>query len=589
MASILLLGILGFLILASVANWFAVEVVALIVLGLLLTGGLVTVDQAVAGFGNPAVLTVLLMMILSEGLAASGVVAAIGHRISRLAGGHAWRAVLLLLVSAGAISAFVNNTAVVAMFLPIGIQLAKQYRLAPSKLLLPLNNAAIFGGTCTLIGTSTNLVVDALVERHGMRPLGMWEFLPMGLVFLGIGTLYNLLLVRWLPSRADESSLTAKYQLTPYLTELRVAPESLLVGRTVVEDQLADRFGLTVLEIVRGTRKIATELRSTAIEPGDILIVRGAMEDIVLFKEQMRLLLLSDIKLKDADFTDQENILAEVLLSPASTLEGMTLKEIDFRKRFGAFVLALARAGERMREKLAAIPLQRYDTLLVFGSRRRVEELYQSVDFMPLQEVDLRLRLHPRWWLFLAVFVSVVAVESLFDVPLLAAALVGFALLLASRAIKIQSIYRTLNWGVFFLLAATLPIGTALETTGLATRLGDWLAGQGAAHGPTTALALLYLGTMILTELLSNTGTAVLMFPIAIATAAHLGVEARPFVMAVAFAASNGFMTPIGYQTNAMVYGAGGYRYSDFLLAGLPLNLAFWGLATWLIPRIWSF
>jgi di/tricarboxylate transporter len=267
----------------------------------------------------------------------------------------------------------------------------------------------------------------------------------------------------------------------------------------------------------------------------------------------------------------------------------MSLKEIDFRRRYGAFVLALSRAGEVMREKLSMISLHRWDMLLVFGPRRTVEQLYRVEDFLPLQEMELRLRLHRRWWLHLGTLVGVVVAATIFDVPILEAALLGVVLLLASRTVRVQKVYRSVQWSVFFLLAASIPLGIAVEKSGLAARAGSLIAEIGQAHGPWAALSLCYFVAMVLTEILSNASTAVLMIPIALSAAVSLGADARPFLMAVMFASSNGFVTPVGYQTNAMVYGAGSYRYRDFLVAGIPLNLVFWMLSSLLIPILWPF
>ena len=589
MTVLLLVVLLVFMVVASAFEWMAVEVVALTILAALLVTGLVTVAEATAGFSDAAVVTVLLMLMLSDAVADSGVVAQVGHGIARLARGSYVRSVALTLAIAGVLSMFVNNTAAIALFIPVAVQIAKQHRRSPSKLLLPLNYVAIVGGTCTLIGTSTNILVSSLAEARGEPAFTMFEFFPLGIIFFLTGLAYSAALVRWLPDRGDASNLTAKYQLTTYLTEVRVPTGARLIGRTVVDERISDRYRLNVLEILRGRRRIAFDLRSTPIEADDVLIVRGTMEDIVFFKEQQQLLMLSDIKLTDADLAGEETVLAEVQLSPSSTLEGMSLAEIDFRRRFGAFVLALARTGESMREKLSRIALKRWDTLLLFGSRRSLEQIYQLDDFLPLQEVDLRIRLHPRWWLHAAALVGVVVAATFGGVPLLAAALVAMVVLLASRTVKIQRVYRQLNWPVYFLLAATIPLGAAIEKSGLAERIGGWISESGHGAGPWLALAVLYFATMVLTEVLSNASTAVLMVPVALSAAAGLGVDPRPFLMAVAFAASNGFVTPVGYQTNAMVYGAGNYRYADFLRAGIPLNLLFWGIASFAIPRLWPF
>lgn len=585
----LILALLVFMLVASALEWMPVEVVALVILATLLVSGQLSLDEAISGFSDGAVVTVLLMMILSEAVAESGVVSRLGHLVSSLARGSIMPAVAMLLVAVGALSMFVNNTAAVAIFIPVAAQLAKLHGTTPSRFLLPINYAAIFGGTCTLIGTSTNLLVSSMATSRGLAAFSMFEFFRLGIVFFSVGLVYNLYLVRRLPERGDPSNLTAKYQLASYLTEVRVPASSRLVGRTVLEEKISDRFRLNVLEILRGPERIAFQLRSTPIKADDLLIVRGAMEDIVAFKEQLGLLLLSDTKLSDDDFADRDNVLLEVQLSPTSTLEGQSLKEIDFRRRFGAFVLALARAGELIREKLAWIPLRRWDVLLVFGPRRAVEQMLASDEFLALQEMTLRLRLHRRWWLHIGTLVGVVLAATLFEVEILKAALVGVVLLLASRTVQVQRIYRSIHWSVFFLLAATIPLGIAVERAGLAEIVGAWIAAHGATYGPWVAVSLLYLSTMVLTEALSNASTAVLMVPVAVAASAALGVDPKPFLVAVAFAASNGFITPIGYQTNAMVFGAGNYRFGDFLKAGIPLNLLFWVVASLLIPVFWPF
>jgi len=587
--ALLLVLLLAFLLVAAAREWMAVEVAALVVLATLLLTGTLTLDEAVSGFSDGAVLTVLMMMILSVAVAESGLVAQVGHSIRRLSRGSVKLQIFLLFLASGVMSMFINNTAAVAMLIPVAIQIAKQLRTSPSRLLLPLNYAAIFGGTCTLIGTSTNILVSSLAVDRGLAPFSMFEFLRMGVFYFTLGLVYNFFLVRRLPDRGDPSSLTGKYRLAAYLTEVRVPAGSPLVGRTVVQEKISDRYHLNVLEILRGAEKIAFDLRSTPIRANDVLIVRGTMEDIVTFKEQQKLLMLSDIKLTDTELADQQNVLVEIQLSPSSTLEGMSLKEVDFRRRFGAFVLALSRSGELIREKLGLIPLKRWDTLLVFGPRRSIEQLFELDDFMPLQELDLRLRLHRRWWLHAGTLVGVVVSATLLGVPILTAALVGVVILLASRTVKVQRVYRTVQWQVFFLLAATIPLGVAVERSGLAALAGEWIAAQGVEMGPWVALSLLYLATMVLTEMLSNASTAVLMVPVAMSTATALGVDPKPMLMAICFAASNGFVTPIGYQTNAMVYGAGNYRYGDFLRAGIPLNLLFWAISSLLIPWFWPF
>jgi len=599
---ILLVVILVLTVASFILEWLPIDVTALASLGALLLCNLVTPEEAIQGFANPAVITVMMMFILSEALVQSGAVTRIGYRIARLARRSGRRASSILLFLSGTLSAFINNTATVSIFMPVALDLAKRYKISPAKLLMPLSYAAIIGGTCTLIGTSTNLLVSALAEEHGLPAFTVFEFLYLGGLLFVVGMVYNLLVApRLLPDRAADASLTGKYHMSGYLTEVKIPKDSSLVGRTVLEEQVSDRFQMNVVEILRGREKIASDIRYTPIEAEDILIVRGPMEDILAFKETYDLLLLSDIKLDDSDLADQNNILAEVQVSPNSQLTGASIKEIDFRKRFGCFVLAMERIGGVIRDKVAFVPLKAWDTLLIFGPRQRIEALYSGADFLPLQELNVRLGLSRRWWVGASTIPLVVLLAALGVMSILKSAILGVVLLLVTRTVRIQKAYEAIDWSVIFMLAAILPMGTAMESTGLAgivgksiVGFGDWMQAtvggrSGAYWGAMGVLALITLVTSLVTGFISNNTAAVLMVPIAASAAVGLGVDAKPLLMGVAFSASMSFFTPMGYQTNTMVYGPGGYRFMDYLRAGGPLNLLFWLAATLLIPRIWAF
>ncbi len=586
----LLLAIIALTVVAFVREWMTIDVIALTSLGLLVACRLVSPEQAVAGFSNPAVITVMMMFILSESLVASGLVSKIGYKIADLTGPSATQAAVLLLVMTGVLSAIVNNTAAVSVLMPVAIHLARHYKLSPSKLLLPLSYTAIFGGTCTLLGTSTNLLVSSLSEQHGGGAFSVFEFLSLGAVLFAVGLVYNVLVpMRWLEPRRVPDSLTGKYHLRGYLTELKLPADSPLIGRTVLSEQISGRFDMNVLEILRGDERIASDLRNTTLELDDVLLVRGAMEDIVAFKEQNRLLLLTDVKLDDKDLNDQHTILAELQVTPGSSLIGSNLKEVDFRRKFGCFVLALSRTGETIREKLAWIALKPWDILLVFGTRARVERLYSSEEFLPIGERSIKLRLARRWWIDPAVIAVAVGMAAFGVMSILEASILGVVALLVTRRLTMQQAYRGIDWTVIFLLAAILPLGTAIENTGLDVFISRYLSVIGVQLGPVGLLSVLYLATGLLTSFFSNNATAVLMVPIALKTAGVLGIDAKPLLMAVAYAASASFMTPMGYQTNAMVLGPGNYRFTDYLKFGAPLNLIFWALASWLIPVFWPF
>ncbi len=585
---LLLVGIIVFSIVAFAREWLPMDVVALTCLALLLLCDLVTPEQAISGFSNPAVITVMMMFVLSAALVHSGLVSKLGYKISDISGGSKWKAATLLLILTAAISAFLNNTAAVAVLMPVAIHLSRLNKFSPSEILMPLSFTAIFGGTFTLLGTSTNLLVGSLSARQGAGTIGMFEFAPLGGLFILVGLAYNLLvMMRFMPERGDDSSLTRKYHLSGFLTELRVPAGSKLIGANVLAEHVAERYQMNVLEIIREGRKIFQDIRNTAIVEGDILVVRGSMEEILAFRESYGLLLLTDIKLRDEDLSDRQTVLAEIQLSPAATLVGSTLREIDFRRQYGCFVIALNRTGEYIREKLASIPLKQWDTLLVFGSRSRVEALYEKEDFMPLGERDLTIRLERRWWIDVGVIALVVTLAAVGVMPILKASILGVVAILVTHRLTVQQAYRAIDWTVIFLIAAILPMGLAMENTGLAEVIASGLQPIGGRFGPTTLLSLLFVSTTLLTNVFSNNATAVLMVPIAVSAARELGVDPKPFLMCIAYAASLAFLTPVGYQTNAMVFGPGSYRFLDYLRFGWPLTLIYWVMATVLIPVLW--
>lgn len=586
----LLIAILAYTMCAFVFEWLPIDVVALSCMALLLLFGLVTPQEAVSGFSNEAVMTVMMIFILSDSLVRSGLVSKIAHRLAGLSGDTHWRGAFILMTVAGVLSAFINNVAALTIFMPVSIHLAKHYRISPSKLLLPLSYATIFGGACTLVGTSTNLLISSLAPDFGFEEFTMFEFLGPGLVLFAVGMIYNVLVpMRTLPERTQLTSLTGKYSLSTYLTELRVPETSRMVGRTVLDERMSERYRVNLLEIIRGEKKIATEIRALRIEPGDTLIVRGAMEDIVALRAQYGLLLLTEAKMSDEDLADRDNVLAEVQLTPMSDLAGRTLQEIDFRRRFGCFVLALRREGALIRQKVAFVPLQRWDTLLVFGPKKRIEMLEESDDLNPLQEVELHLRLKHLWWVSALTVPGVMILAALGVMSILKASILGAVFLLVTRSVSIEQAYRAINWTVIFLVAAILPLGKAMVSTGLAGSIANQVSSLDQYFGPVLVLAVLYFVSTMLTEIMSNNSTAVLMVPIAAQIGHQLGLDPKTFLMAVAFAASASFLTPMGYKTNAMVYGPGGYSFVDYLKAGAPLKLVFWILAVVLIPWFWPF
>ena len=592
----IVLGVITLMFILFVTELFPLDVTALSILAVVLVLGYISPEEAISGFANPAVITIALLFVLSHALQKSGILEYMVIRLNKLTERSRFLGLFVFLISVALASAFVNNTAIVAIFIPLTIRLAQKYNLSPSKLLMPLSYIAIIGGTLTLVGTSTNLLVNSIYVNTipSSPPLGMFEFAKFGLVMLVIGVAYLLIAVPFLiPSRTVTSSLTKSYHMGGYLTELKVSEESPLVGRTCKERAVNKNYDITVLDILRDGKLISKNIRDTIIYPEDILFVRGSLENFLRMKEVEKVTMLTDEKLTQDELIHDDNTLVECLITNRTDLVGKSLMEINFRRRFGSFILAIRREGEILRKKIAHVVLQAFDTLLIYGPIEKIKELSDSGDFIVLGEIEATLQKHKYWWVSVAVIFGAVILAALGIVPILKGALIGAIFLLVIRVITANEAYQSINWQVIVLIAALIPLGIVIQKSGTAFWIGTVLNDIANAFNPlirpTIMLSLIYLVTIILTEMTSNAATAIIMTPIAISAAQQMGLDPRTFVFAVCFAASASFITPIGYQTNLMVYGPGGYKFTDYVRVGLPLAIVLWCIATWLIPILWPF
>ena len=592
----IVLGVITLMFILFVMELFPLDVTALSILAVVLILGYISPEEAISGFANPAVITIALLFVLSHALQKSGILEYMVIRLNKLTERSRFLGLFVFLISVALASAFVNNTAIVAIFIPLTIRLAQKYNLSPSKLLMPLSYIAIIGGTLTLVGTSTNLLVNSIYVNtiSSSPPLGMFEFAKFGLVMLVIGMAYLLIAVPFLiPSRTVTSSLTKSYHMGGYLTELKVSAESPLVGRTCKERAVNKNYDITVLDILRDGKLISKNIRDTFIHPEDILFVRGSLENFLRMKEVEKVTMLTDEKLTQDELVHDDNTLVECLITNQTDLVGKSLMEINFRRRFGSFILAIRREGEILRKKIAHVVLQAFDTLLIYGPIEKIKELSDSGDFIVLGEIEATLQKHKYWWVSVAVIFGAVILAALGIVPILKGALIGTIFLLAIRVITANEAYQSINWQVIVLIAALIPLGIVIQKSGTAFWIGTVLNDIANTFNPlirpTIMLSLVYLVTIILTEMTSNAATAIIMTPIAISAAQQMGLDPRTFVFAVCFAASASFITPIGYQTNLMVYGPGKYKLKDFFQMGIPLTIIFWITAVFCIPKFWSF
>ncbi|NUQ38860.1 MAG: SLC13 family permease [Caldilineales bacterium] len=585
---LLVLALLLTAVILFASERWRVDFIALGVMIALMVSGIITPAEGVAGFVNPATITIAAMLVLSAGLQHTGALNELAERIVQTAGHSETRLLITLMLTVALISAFVLNTAVVAVFIPLVLKIGDDLHISPSRLLMPLSFASMLGGTLTLIGTSTNLLVAGIAQKAGVYTFRMLDFTPLGIIVLLAGLAYILLIGRRLiPARQGEGNLLDKYGVREYLSEVVVLPESPLVGKRLVESDLGARFDITVLDILREGRTIHLPGSSRHFRPGDVILVRAPLQQLLAVQESEGLAISPLRKLAPELLEKRESVaLAEVVVAPHSSLVGHSFKEVNFRQRFGAVAVGIQRRGQPVFGKLGHESLMAGDMLLLLGRPEAMVALRQSPDFLLLLDVPLPARRRQASW---AVGVmAAVVLATFFDLlPVMVSALAGAFALVLFGVIDLDEAYAALDKRVLVMLGGILSLEAAMEHSGLA----QWLANHvvdllGPSH-PWLLVAAFYFMAMMLTEAMSNQATAVVLAPLAISTAQALGASPVPFLMAVTFAASASFMTPVGYQTNTMVYGVGGYRFLDFTRVGAPLNLLLWILSSLFIPIIW--
>lgn len=569
--SVLVLALIGF-----ITEWLPVDLIAIIVAVVLMLLGLVTPEEGISGFGNSATITVMAMFILSAGIARTGVIQAMRDWLLKWGGKTTTQQILVMGAVVGPISGFINNTAVVAVFLPLVEEWCKKREISASKLLLPLSYVTILGGTITLIGTSTNILASGLSKELGYGEFSLFAFTPLGILTFLIGLIYLVLAApRLLPDRTVGDLIGAEYDLKEYVGEVAIAPRSGLVGQTLRQSELQRKFDLDVLELIRNDTHFPQPLADKMLSAGDILLVRGRREDLLSIKDQKGVEILPDVQfgsLKD-QLTSGEEKIAEVLILSNSRLIGSTLKDLRFRQRYNATVLAIRRGQELVRERLGKVRLRFGDLLLVQGPKESFLGLQTTRELLVLEQRSLETLRQDKAWIAVAIAVGVVLVAALDWLPILVSALAGVVLMVVTGCLKPGEIYSAVRWDIIFLLAGLIPLGIAMENSGTTEWLADKLVAMGGELSGYWILTFFYVATSLLTEIISNNAAVVLMIPVAAEVAKTLALNPLAFMFAVTFAAYNSFMTPIGYQTNTMVYGPGGYKFLDFTRIGGPLNL----------------
>ena len=556
----------------------------------------ITPGDAFAGFANTSVMLVAALLVVAAALRETGVMDFLGQKFLRHVSTETG-ALLTLAAVAVTTSAFLNNTTIVAMLLPVVLAWCRSRQVSPSRLLIPLSFLTILGGTCTLIGTSTNLVVQSLLVKKAMQPLGFFELGMVGVPCAVIGTLFMVTIGRWLlPSRKELLEQLSESR-REYLVEMLVQPECRLIGQTVEEAGLRQLPGLFLIEIDRNGELIGPVGPRERLVAGDRLVFTGVVSTIVDLKKIPGLVPAADEAYEVSTRKQRGRVLCEAVISPTSPLIGKTIRSADFRSHYNAAVVAVHRNGARVTNKIGDIVLHPGDTLLLQTGQHFLRAHRNNPDFYLVSDVeDSRPLRHDRAGYALVLFVTIIALMAtggLTGIDPTIIAFLGAGLMVVLRCISASDARQAVDWPMLVSIAASIGLGTALEKSGTAQFLTKFLVDAtqalGPTYGPIATLAAIYFATMLLNELITNNGSAALAFPFCLQAAALWQVDARPFVIAVTLAASYAFASPIGYQTHMMVYGPGGYRFMDFVKVGVPLNVLMWIIAVIVIPLIWKF
>lgn len=597
------LALLVFAIVNFIWEKISADITAITVFGVLIFVSMATrsqqlpdLDELLAVFSNSAPLTIAGMFIVSAALEKTGAIDLITSYLHKLVKLPYRSFVFVMVIGVAAVSAFVNNTPVVIVLMPVILSLSREMGVASSKLLIPLSYASIFGGTCTLLGTSTNLLASGILRRAGYDPIGMFELASVGLPILFFGCLYLVFFgKKLLPQRETLTSILTDEERKEFMTEAFVRPGSELIGKSAKDSGFLKGRGIRLLEIVRHGVAVQGNPTMTTLRPGDRLVLSCRPSGVAEAHSIRGIALPDELSQGLETIAIDEGAIVEGVVAPHASISGKTLGEINFRQRFRMVVVAVHRRGQNQRERLTELRLQEGDTLLMMGSTTAIDSLASSEEIIILDRPRVPAKsLRAKMPIAIGTAIGIVALASLNVVPIVAAVSLGVSVLLLSGCLKTKDAYGSIEWSILLIIFGMLALGQAMDSTGASLLIAENLTNVVRNFVPEhlqniLMLALIYVITSAFTEFLSNNAAVALMVPIALGIATTLGVDPRPFVISTCIAASASFATPIGYQTNTYVYGVGGYKFADFTKVGLPLNLICLAITVCVVPLVWKF
>ena len=558
------------------------DVIGLLVLASLMTLGILTPAEGLSGFSNEATVVVTAMFALNAGVVGTGGLDPLIRVLSRIR--RPWLLTFAIILIVCALGAFVKNTALVATFLPVVLGVCARTKTSPARVLMPMSYAAQMGGVCTLLGTSSNLLTNSIAIDHGLPGFSVFEFARLGVPLALVGIVYLMLVGRWLLPRHIDVDFAETSALGKFVTEFRVLPGSPLIGHAIGTADLPEKYGVQVLELLRGDEHVWAP-RDEQLRVDDVLIARGDWQRLEDFKQAQKLEIPAVVDAGDG--AGARRVLIEAMVAPGARMVGDTVDRIDFPWNFKSTVLAVQRRGGILRESLRATRLQVGDILMLLVDEGALKHLRHASGLVVLSERGDTRQSRRKAPIAIAIVAAVIAIAGLGWLPIVVSALLGCAAMALTGCFGFDDVYESIDWRVIVLLGAILPLGIALDKTGLAQHLVDAGMRIVGDHGPLAALLMVYVLSAVLTEMMGHNPSVVLMAPIAISVAHALHANPVPFVITVAFAAATSFATPVGYPTNTMVYNAGSYRFTDFMKVGIPLIALFCALSMWLIPRLW--